>query len=81
MRTLLTIVAAAALAGPALACINDTELVDHEREFKAQYEESQYQPPEAESVSSARPYALGGAGALMAVAGTALIFRFRTQSR
>jgi cell division protein FtsN len=81
MRSLLSIAAAMALAGPVLACLNDTESLKHEREFKSQYRESQYQPPQPEQVSSTRPYLMGGAGVLMAVAGGALFFRLRSQLR
>jgi hypothetical protein len=81
MRSLLSIAVAMALAGPVLACINDTESIKHEREFRSQYRESQYQPPQPEQVGSTRPYWIGGTGVLMAVVGAALFFRLRTQLR
>lgn len=80
MRSLLSIALAMALSGPALACSNDTELINHEREFRSQYRESHYQPPQPEPVSSARPYVFRGAGVLMALAGAALFLRIRTYS-
>lgn len=77
MRHLLAVVAALAVAGPALACINYSETVSHEREFRSQYQESQYQPPAPETVGSSRPYVVGGAGVLMAVVGALVLARPR----
>jgi hypothetical protein len=81
MRKLLSIAALLALSSPVLACLNDTELISHEREFKSQYQESQYQPPAPTPVSSARPYVLGSTGILMALAGVGLLVRLRSNSR
>lgn len=82
MRPVLSLVAALALSVPALACINDTELISHEREFRSQYQESEYQPPQPEQTSSTRPYVLGGAGVVMTLlAGAGLYFRLRGQDR
>ena len=81
MRAILSIAAAMVLASPVLACINDTESIKHEREFKSQYRESQYQPPQPEQVSSTQPYVLGGTGVLMTLVGGALVFRLRPLSR
>jgi hypothetical protein len=75
MRFLLTVAAIAALSTPALACINDTELNTHEREFKSQYQESWYEPPQPEAVSSARPYILGGTGMLLTAIAAGLFLR------
>ncbi|HJZ91202.1 MAG TPA: hypothetical protein VKE40_10035 [Gemmataceae bacterium] len=75
MRFLLTVAAIAALSTPALACINDTELNTHEREFKSQYQESQYEPPQPEEMTSARPYLLAGTGLLLTAIGTGLFLR------
>ena len=80
MRTILSFALVVALASPAVACINDTELINHEREFKSQYQESQYQPPEPEQTSTTRPYVLGGTGVLMALASVALVVRLRSHS-
>jgi hypothetical protein len=74
MRHLLSIAAVLALTGPAIACINDTELMNHEREFRSQYRESQYRPPEPQPVASSRPYLLGGTGILLGVVGAATLF-------
>jgi hypothetical protein len=81
MRTFLSLALAAALCSPAFACLNDTELRNHDREFKSQYRESQYQPPQPQQTTSSKPYVLGGAGTLMAVAGVALLLRLRSQPR
>jgi hypothetical protein len=81
MRHFLSLAAVLALSGPALACINDTELINHEREFRSQYRESQYQPPEPEQTASNRPYVVGGAGLLMALTGAGIFVRVRSQAR
>jgi hypothetical protein len=77
MRLLLPLVASLALSGPALACINYSESSNHEREFRSQYQDSQYTPPEPTTVSSSRPYLLGGTGILLTLASAALYLRFR----
>ena len=81
MRHLISLAAVLALSGPALACINDTELISHEREFRSQYRESQYQPPDPVQTSSNRPYYLGGAGGLMGLVGLGMVLRLRPQAR
>lgn len=76
MRRLVTSLAAvAALTGPAVACINDSELPGHEREFRSSYQNDR--PP---SSSSARwqayaPTALYSAGGALAVAAGFVTFR------
>ena len=80
MRHLLAFTTVLALTGPAVACINDTELISHEREFRSQYQDSPYVPPQPDAVGSARPYVLGGAGVLMALAGATLLYRLRPQA-
>jgi len=78
VRTLISTVLVMALAAPAFACINDSELISHEREFRSQYQESQYQPPQPEQLSSARPYLLSGSGLLMTLVGAGLVLRVRS---
>jgi hypothetical protein len=79
MRHVLGFAALLALSGPALACINYTESANHEREFRSQYRDSEYRPPQPNEVGSRAPYVIGGAGVLMAVAGAALLLRQRPQ--
>jgi hypothetical protein len=79
MRHLLTFAAVLALSGPALACVNYTESVKHEREFRSQYQDTQYTPPQPDQASSRELYVMGGAGVLMAVAGAAVLLRQRPQ--
>jgi hypothetical protein len=81
MRTFLSLALAAALCSPAFACLNDTELMNHDREFKSQYRESQYQPPQPQDATSTKPYVLVSAGAVMALAGVGLLLRLRSQPR
>jgi hypothetical protein len=76
VRRLLTIAALVALAGPAAACINDSELPGHEREFRSSYQQSDYRPPEPPTYT--RTYLLGGMGVLLAAVGTGLAIRHRT---
>lgn len=80
MRTLISTALVLALSAPALACINDSELNSHEREFRSQYQESNYQPPQPEQFSSARPYILGSTGMLMTLVGAGLFLRLRSQT-
>jgi len=77
VRHLFTLVAVLALSGPALACINYSETSNHEREFRSQYQESQYAPPEPEPIASARPYLIGGTGVAMAGLGALVLVRLR----
>ena len=79
MRHLLAFATVLALCGPALACINYTESSNHEREFKSQYQQSEYVPPDPASTASARPYVLGGSGVLLAAIGALLLLRQRSQ--
>jgi hypothetical protein len=69
---LLAVLALAAFAGPAAACINDGELPNHEREFRSQYRGSP--PPVTSPEPSGRPSngVLIGAGVSLLVAATAL---------
>ena len=79
MRRLLPLAALLTLSGPALACLNYSESVNHEREFRSQYRDGDYRPPEPQPVASRAEYLIGGAGILMAVAGAATLFRLRGQ--
>lgn len=80
MRMFLPLILAGCLTAPALACINDSELITHEREFKSQYQESQYQPPEPKASRSTPPLYLGVAGVTMGLAGAVLLLRTRSKS-
>ncbi len=81
MRTIPSLALMLALSAPAFACLNDAELISHEREFKSQYEGSEYQPPQPTQASSTRPYLIGSAGVLMAVAGFGVLLRLRSQPK
>ena len=76
VRRLLTAAALAVFPAPAVACINDSELPGHEREFRSSYQQSDYQPPSPPAESS-RPYVLGGAGLVLAAVGVGLVYRTR----
>ena len=80
MRHLLAFTTVLALSAPAVACINYTESANHEREFRSQYQDTQYIPPEPVTVSSSRDYVLGGSGMLMALVGAAVLYRQRGQA-
>ena len=65
MRSLLSAAALVLTVGPAAACLNDSEVRGHEREFRSQYRGT---PPAApsESVPWQQP-ALAGAGTTLVV--------------
>ena len=79
MRHLLPFAALLALSGPALACLNYTESVNHEREFRSQYQDTQYTPPQPDQASSRPSYLIAGAGGLMALVGAFVLLRQRPQ--
>ncbi|HEY1192476.1 MAG TPA: hypothetical protein VGE74_32935 [Gemmata sp.] len=74
MSRLLACLALAFGPGPALACINDVELADHEREFRSQYHTSNPAPPVASPEPAGRPGTgtIIGAGAVLLVGAAAL---------
>jgi hypothetical protein len=76
VRRLITLAALVAVAAPAVACINDSELPGHEREFRSSYQQSDYRPP-APPTESKQPYVLGGAGLVLAALGVGLTYRSR----
>jgi hypothetical protein len=63
-----------AFAAPVLACINDAELPNHEREFRSQYNEVVSQPPAPPPAASPGPsnQALIGVGTVLLI-GTAVL--------
>lgn len=75
MRRLLAAAVLAAAATPAVACINDSELSGHEREFRSSYQQTDYQPPSPPSNTGS--YVLGGIGVLVGVAGAGLVYKIR----
>lgn len=77
MRLLLPLIVVLAFSAPALACLNYSESANHEREFRSQYQDSQYTPPQPEAVSDSRSYWLGGTGVLLTLASAALYLRVR----
>ena len=84
MRAFLSIALALALVGPLFACINDTELINHEREFKSQYQES----PGTDSLSPGAPasnllipFAATGAGGVLLLGAACLVLRRPGASR
>jgi hypothetical protein len=70
MRKLLAALMLAALAGPAIACINDIELKSHEREFRSQYRASPQPAPKSESADPAHTRILLASGAVLLVGAT-----------
>jgi len=65
MRQLLASLLAIAFTTPVIACINDVELPNHEREFRSQYNNVVSQPPApppAEASPSPSNQALMGVG-------------------
>lgn len=82
MRRLFLTLASIAIATPAFACINDVEVKNHEREFRSQYRESGYTPPDMENnqASNKTPMYIGGVGAALAAAGSLMVFKRRSPS-
>jgi hypothetical protein len=67
MRRLLACLTLVLLASPAVACINDSELPSHEREFRSQYnrQTSPPAPSAAPSSPDGSPWLLGGGTLLL----------------
>jgi hypothetical protein len=80
MRHLSILAAVLTVSAPAVACLNYTESTNHEREFRSQYRDTQYAPPQPATASASRDYVLGGSGMLMALAGAAVLYRQRGQA-
>lgn len=74
MRPILTWLALFGLATPALACLNDVELPQHEREFRSQYREQENPPPAPSAEPQTQPgnHLLVGGGAAMLMGAVAL---------
>lgn len=68
MKQLFALFAAALLAAPAVACINDFGLSSSEREFRSTYQGGD---KPAETSESTLRYALGGAGWALLLGATA----------
>ncbi len=68
MRHFLGVFALLGIASPAFACLNDAELLIHEREFRSQYQETPGQPPPASigpNHVTSNPVLFGGGAALL----------------
>jgi hypothetical protein len=74
MRTLLASLVLAGLAGPAAACINDSELPTHEREFRSQYRgpAAPAEPPSAAPAGPVDNRLLAWAGGALLVGAVAV---------
>lgn len=73
MRILLAAAVLAAVSAPAVACINDSELPGHEREFRSSYQGRSFSS--SGGWQSYAPTALFAAGGLMVVAAGVVTFR------
>ena len=70
----------AGLVCPAAACLNDSELPNHEREFRSQYARSGT-PPATRSNDSVRYWLVAGTGSVLLAGGVAVaLFGGRTRS-
>jgi hypothetical protein len=78
MRHFLGCIALLGFVSPAFACLNDRELLGHEREFRSQYQETTSQPPppatSAEPKSITRNQVLFGGGAALLIGALALTY-------
>ena len=81
MRTFLALAIAFNSVSLASACINDRELPSHEREFRSQYQEAEFQPVSVEPETSyVTKFLLGGAagaGIALAAVGSLVLLRWR----
>jgi hypothetical protein len=78
MRRLLVCLALALFAaGPVAACINDSELPSHEREFRSQYRSTSPYVPPVQTPSGKVPLMFLGGGVLLTGALTATVIRRR----
>jgi hypothetical protein len=79
---LVSCVALACLASPAVACLNDRETKGREREFKSQYQQEspptspapQENAPDVQNIAMAYPRTYVALGGTMAIAGLTLGF-------
>jgi hypothetical protein len=78
MRHFLGCIALLGFVSPAFACLNDRELLGHEREFRSQYQESTSQPPppstSTEPNGITKNQVLFGSGAALLLGALALTF-------
>jgi hypothetical protein len=70
-RVLFALAAVIASAGTAAACINDSELPSHEREFRSTYKNGS--PPQAQPESSGYTVPVAIGGGLFLLAGAAFV--------
>lgn len=81
MRRLLTALIFAITAAPAIACINDSELPTHEREFRSSYQTDR--PPSEPFSPVAQEYGpmmVAGAGVLLVI-GAGFVAAYRQFGR
>ncbi|MEO2090530.1 MAG: hypothetical protein ABGY75_13680 [Gemmataceae bacterium] len=75
-RLFATAAVLAAAAAPAVACINDSELPGHEREFRSSYQNGRSPSPSPSAGwQSSAPTVLYASGATLAVAAGFVTFR------
>jgi len=75
MRRIFAVLALAAFAAPAAACINDSALPKYETEFRSQYRSTT--PPAPASSSSDHQFLMYGAGSALLIGATVMTVRRR----
>lgn len=73
MLRLLACLVVACCVGPATACINDSELPNHEREFRSQYRREAVTAPPAESPTTPGYRLLMGGGGVLLIGALGLV--------
>jgi hypothetical protein len=73
MYRLLACLVLAVFAGPAAACINDTELPGHEREFRSHYLGPAVTPPPPSTSAEPPDYQLMYGGGVALLVGAAVV--------
>jgi hypothetical protein len=78
-RLLATIACLLAFCGAASACLNDSELPGHEREFRSSYKrETPPEPPKESQQYPSTPLVLYGTGGLLLAGAGLMVLRKRT---
>ena len=78
-RSVAAVLTMVLLGSPAIACINDYELSEHEREFRSNYNQPVPPPPSPAPASEPGPPVLVASGVLMLVAAAFVGLRGRAR--
>jgi len=74
-RSLLAVAAVVVGSASASACAWDSELIRHEKEFRSGYQQPKQRAEPPDTVKRALPWAMGGVGAVLLLAGGVSVAR------